>query len=244
MRNPVLRRRAFVQAAGLAALGLALGGCSSETAASPQDGNSNAAESIGETNTDDENPSSPEPSEQPEPTTQPEPASEPAPEPSASGATGAALVAYFSVSGNTAAVAEAIAESTGADLFAITPVQAYTAADTEYNSDSSRTSIERPERDTIVVELEQTTPENWADYDVIYFGFPIWWGAQAWPVNEFLRSNDFAGKTIIPFCTSGSSPIVSASSLEAIAGSGTWVEGARISSASAKDEVDDLIARA
>lgn len=103
-------------------------------------------------------------------------------------------MAYFSVSGNTRAVAEAIAKKTDADLFVITPVEEYTAADTEYNSDTSRTSVERPERDTIVVELTENMPANWADYDVVYFGFPIWWGAQSWAVNEFLRQNSFEGK--------------------------------------------------
>lgn len=103
-------------------------------------------------------------------------------------------MAYFSVSGNTRAVAEAIAKKTDADLFVITPVEEYTAAYTEYNSDTSRTSVERPERDTIVVELTENMPANWADYDVVYFGFPIWWGAQSWAVNEFLRQNSFEGK--------------------------------------------------
>lgn len=239
MRNPAINRRSFMWFAGTAAATLMLGGCAGESSQEA-----------------DEAPATPEePAAEPEPATEPaagaaEAPTDPAPEaeqtPDASEAAqgGKALVAYFSVSGNTAAVAEAIAAKTGADLFAITPVEAYTAADTEYNSDSSRTSVERSDRDTIVVELAENTPANWDDYDVVYFGFPIWWGAQSWAVNEFLRQNSFEGKTVVPFCTSGSSPMVSSASLEAIAGSGTWKEGVRISSASATGEIDELIARA
>lgn len=239
MRNPAINRRSFMWFAGTVAATLMLGGCAGE---SPQEA--------------DEAPATPEePAAAPEPATEPaadaaeaptDPASEAEQAPDASQAAqdGKALVAYFSVSGNTAAVAEAIAAKTGADLFAITPVEAYTAADTDYNSESSRTSVERSDRDTIVVELAENIPANWDDYDVVYFGFPIWWGAQSWAVNEFLRQNSFEGKTVIPFCTSGSSPMVSSASLEALAGSGTWKEGLRISSASATGEIDELIARA
>lgn len=224
MRNPAIDRRSFMWLAGAAAATLMMGGCAGE---SPQE--------------TDEAPTAPEGSAADSATDAVETPAEPTPEASQGGKT---LVAYFSVSGNTAAVAEAIAAKTGADLFAITPVEAYTAADTEYNSDSSRTSVERPDRDAIVVELVENTPANWADYDVVYFGFPIWWGAQSWAVNEFLRQNNFEGKIVVPFCTSGSSPMVSSASLEAIAGSGTWKEGMRISSASATGEIDELIARA
>lgn len=236
MLNPALTRRIFVQAAGLTGAALMLGGCSSETAAP-------TTEPVDETPEAEPTPdavSSAEPQTQEPAAAEPEP--EPASEPASTGTK--TLVAYFSVSGNTAAVAEAIAEKTNADLFAITPVEAYTAADTEYNSDTSRTSVERPKRDTIVIELEENAPANWDEYDLVYFGFPIWWGAQSWAVNEFLRNNDFSGKTIVPFCTSGSSPMVSSASLEAIAGSGTWKEGLRISSASATSEIDALIAEA
>lgn len=236
MLNPALTRRIFVQAAGLAGAALMLGGCSSETAAP-------TAESVDEV---PEAEPAPDAASSAEPQTQEPTAAEPEPEPTPESPSAGTktLVAYFSVSGNTAAVAEAIAEKTSADLFAITPVEAYTAADTEYNSDTSRTSVERSERDTIVIELEENAPANWDEYDLVYFGFPIWWGAQSWAVNEFLRNNDFSGKTIVPFCTSGSSPMVSSASLEAIAGSGTWKEGLRISSASATSEIDALIAEA
>ena len=55
------------------------------------------------------------------------------------------------------------------------------------------------------VELAQSTPADWADYDVVFIGYPIWWGIAAWPVDGFVEANDFTGKTVIPFCTSSSS---------------------------------------
>ncbi|MGM9834858.1 MAG: flavodoxin, partial [Bacilli bacterium] len=62
-------------------------------------------------------------------------------------------------------------------------------------------------------------------------GYPIWWGIAAWPVNNFIKDNDFNGKTIIPFCTSASSDIgVSGKNLEKLAGSGNWLEGYRFNS--------------
>ena len=238
MRNPAIDRRSFMWLAGTAAATLMLGGCTGESSQVADEAPATPEEPAAEP--EPTSPGAAETSAEPAPEAEPEQVPE-APEAHQGGKT---LVAYFSVSGNTAAVAEAIAAKTGADLFAITPVEAYTTADTEYNSDSSRTSVERPDRDTIVVELVENAPANWADYDVVYFGFPIWWGAQSWAVNEFLRQNNFEGKTVVPFCTSGSSPMVSSASLEAIAGSGTWKEGMRISSASATGEIDELIARA
>lgn len=240
MLSPTINRRTFIGVAGIAAASLLVGGCASEE---PVDENAQPAEEADEAESvqaQEQEPARPDSAAKPEATP-----AESAAEPETSTASGGkTLVAFFSVSGNTAAVAEAIAAKTEADLFAITPVEAYTAADTEYNSDTSRTSVERAERDTIAVELVENAPANWADYDVVYFGFPIWWGAQSWAVNEFLRQNSFEGKTVVPFCTSGSSPMVSSASLEAIAGSGTWKEGMHISSASATGEIDELIARA
>src|SRR5699024_6747228 len=115
------------------------------------------------------------------------------------------LVAYFSATGNTERVANAIAEATGGDLFELTPAAPYTDADLDWTDESSRVVREYENPEELDVALTVDTPDNWADYDVVYLGYPIWWGIAAWPVNDFVASNDFTGKTVIPFCTSSSS---------------------------------------
>ncbi|MBE5023718.1 flavodoxin [Olsenella sp. DSM 107455] len=142
---------------------------------------------------------------------------------------GNVLVAYFSATGNTEGVATAIAERLGADVFAIELSDPYTEADLNYNDDTSRTSVERV--DGTNPELTQVMPNGWADYDRVLLGYPIWWGEAAWPLRTFVAGNDFAGKTVVPFCTSASSGIGdSADALAEIAGSGDWREGERFSS--------------
>ena len=146
---------------------------------------------------------------------------------------GNVLVAYFSATGNTEGVVAAIAERLGVDVFAIEAAEPYTEADLNYGDDASRTSVERADARP---ELAQVTPDGWADYDTVLLGYPIWWGEAAWPLRTFAEGNDFAGKTVVPFCTSGSSGIGSSAELLAgLAGSGEWREGERFS-AGAGDE--------
>ena len=153
---------------------------------------------------------------------------------------GNVLVAYFSATGNTAGVAEAIAGRLGADVWEIEAAQPYTDADLNYNDDASRTSVERA--DGTNPELTQVTPDGWADYDTVLLGYPIWWGEAAWPLRTFVAGNDFAGKTVVPFCTSASSGIGRSGELLAeLAGAGDWSEGARFS-ADAGDEAADWAA--
>lgn len=146
------------------------------------------------------------------------------------------LVAYFSATGSTRAVAETVASHTGGVLFEIVPADAYTSDDLNYNSASSRVYLEHSD-DERQVELAEETPDNWSDYDVVFIGYPIWWGGAAFPVETFVRVNDFTGKTVIPFCTSSSSGLgSSAANLEKIADSGDWQTGTRFrSSVSAED---------
>ena len=120
---------------------------------------------------------------------------------------GKTLVVYFSATGNTKAAAEAIAAVTDGDLLELEPAEPYTSADLDYNNADSRVSREHNDETQRDVALKATTADNWADYDTVYFGYPIWWGIAAWPVNTFVKANDFTGKTVIPFCTSGSSGI-------------------------------------
>lgn len=89
-----------------------------------------------------------------------------------------------------------------------------------------------------VVELVASTVDNWTDYDVVFIGYPIWWGNAAWPVNGFIETNDFTGKTVIPFCTSSSSELgESGELLEEMAGTGDWQEGQRFRSSASEDDV-------
>ena len=120
-------------------------------------------------------------------------------------ASGKTLVIYFSATGNTKAAAEAIAAATGGDLLELEPAEPYTSADLDYNNADSRVSREHDDETLRDVALKTTTVANWADYDTVYIGYPIWWGIAAWPVDTFVKANDFTGKTVIPFCTSGSS---------------------------------------
>ncbi len=113
------------------------------------------------------------------------------------------LVAYFSASGVTAALAQRLANSMGADLFEIEPSQKYTDADLNWMDKKSRSSVEmndksfRPSIANKVEDMDQ--------YDTIYVGFPIWWYVAPTIINTFLEQYDLSGKTIVPFATSGSS---------------------------------------
>ena len=113
------------------------------------------------------------------------------------------LVAYFSASGVTAAVAKALADALGADLFEIAPTVPYTKADLNWNDRSSRSSVEMADcssRPAVAARCE-----NLADYDTVFVGFPIWWYVAPTIVNTFLEQYDWSGKTIVPFATSGGS---------------------------------------
>ncbi len=87
--------------------------------------------------------------------------------------------------------------------------------------------------------LTENTPANWADYDTVFIGYPIWWGIAAWPVNDFVTANDFTGKTVIPFCTSASSGLGDSGKLLAErAGEGSWQAGQRFSGGAARTDVE------
>lgn len=115
------------------------------------------------------------------------------------------LVAYFSASGITKGVAEKIAEVTGGNLYQIQPEQPYTDADLDWRDSTSRSSVEMKDlssRPAIVGKVE-----NIAQYDTVYVGFPIWWYTAPTIINTFIEANDFQGKVMIPFATSGGSTI-------------------------------------
>ncbi len=158
----------------------------------------------------------------------------------ASAETGKTLVVYYSATGSTRAVAQVAADTLGADLFEITPVEPYSSDDLNWTNDDSRVSREHNDESLRDVELTQVTPENWDSYDTVLIGYPIWWAIAAWPVDNFVKGNDFTGKTVIPFCTSASSGLGdSGYLLEQMAGTGDWQEGQRFSSGASESEVAD-----
>jgi flavodoxin len=116
---------------------------------------------------------------------------------------GKILVAYFSASGVTSAVARTLAEAAGAGLYEITPATPYTKADLDWNNKNSRSSVEM--RDPSFRPALADKDADIAACDVIFVGFPIWWYVAPTIINTFLESYDFSGKTIVPFATSGSS---------------------------------------
>jgi flavodoxin len=113
------------------------------------------------------------------------------------------LVAYFSASGVTAALAKTLAEAAGSDLYEIKPEVPYTKADLDWTDKKSRSTIEM--QDSSFRPAIADKDANIADYDVVFVGFPIWWYVAPTIINTFLESYDFSGKTIVPFATSGSS---------------------------------------
>jgi flavodoxin len=115
------------------------------------------------------------------------------------------LVAYFSASGVTRKVAEALAEVAGADLYEIKPQAPYTKADLDWQDKKSRSSIEMDDKSSRPAVADRDA--NVGAYDVVFVGFPIWWYIAPTIINTFLESHDFMGKTIVPFATSGSSGI-------------------------------------
>ena len=178
------------------------------------------------------------PTEQPESSSTAPTESEPETQPE----TGKTLVVYYSASGNTERVAKDIAEAAGADLFEIVPTEVYTSEDLNWTNPDSRVSREHDDESLRDVPLTTTEVPDWDSYDTVFIGYPIWWGIAAWPVDTFVKNNDFTGKTVIPFATSSSSGMGQSGSLLAdMAGTGEWQEGQRFSSGVSSDDVQSWV---
>lgn len=153
---------------------------------------------------------------------------------------GRALVVYFSATGNTEALAETIAETTGAELYEIVPEEPYTEEDLNYNNDDCRANREMDDENSRPA--ISGSVENMDDYDTIYLGYPIWWGDMPRIINTFLESYDMSGKTIMPFCTSGGSGITSSvSNIRAACPDSNVTDGFRGSSSSGADEIEQWL---
>ena len=178
------------------------------------------------------------PTEQPESSSTTPAESEPETQPK----TGKTLVVYYSASGNTERVAKDIAEAAGGDLFEIVPTEVYTSEDLNWTNPDSRVSREHDDESLRDVPLTTTEVPDWDSYDTVFIGYPIWWGIAAWPVDTFVKNNDFTGKTVIPFATSSSSGMGQSGSLLAdMAGTGEWQEGQRFSSGVSSDDVQSWV---
>ena len=178
------------------------------------------------------------PTEQPESSSTSPAESEPETQPK----TGKTLVVYYSASGNTERVAKDIAEAAGADLFEIVPTEVYTSEDLNWTNSDSRVSREHDDESLRDVPLTTTEVPDWNSYDTVFIGYPIWWGIAAWPVDTFVKNNDFTGKTVIPFATSSSSGMGQSGSLLAnMAGTGEWQGGQRFSSGVSGDDVQSWV---
>ncbi len=152
------------------------------------------------------------------------------------------LVVYFSAQSHTKSVAEKIADKLNADIFEIVPIDKYTSDDLDWNDENSRVSKEHEDESLRDIKLEKDTVDNWEEYDTVLIGYPIWWGNAAWPVNTFVKANDFNGKTVIPFCTSSSSGLgQSGKLLEEEANGGNWENGHRFKSNATDEEINDWI---
>ena len=221
MKNKISRRQ-FLQAAGASAAALLLASCSGNSVSSVSSSSvaSSAASSVAASS-----------------------AAASSEATSTVTTTGKTLVVYFSATGTTQSVAQTIADTVGADLFEVVPSDPYTSDDLNWTNNDSRVSREHNDEGLRAVALESTDVDGWDDYDTVFIGYPIWWAIAAWPVNNFVKNNDFTGKTVIPFCTSSSSGLgQSGDLLEQMANGGTWLTGQRFSSGASASSVRDWAA--
>lgn len=115
------------------------------------------------------------------------------------------LVVYFSATGTTKSAAKKVKKATGGTLYQIKAADAYTSADLDYSNDDCRANVEQQD-ETVRPEIKGKV-KNIRKYDVIFVGYPIWWGKEPMIIRTFLESYNLKGKTVVPFCTSGGSGI-------------------------------------
>lgn len=156
---------------------------------------------------------------------------------------GKILVAYFSCTGNTKALAENAAKALNADLYRIEPAQPYMEKDLDYHDKHSRSSVEM--NDPKSRPAIGNKVDNMGKYETVVIAYPIWWGEAPRIMDTFMESCDFKGKTIVPICTSGGSPLGnSARNLEPLARGAIWKEGDRFSRSTSIDELKEFFGKA
>ena len=200
-------------------MAFSLAACGAGTASNPQEGQPGSAPSVSEP------PTSAEPEEPPDS------AQEPGEEDTTS-----TLVAYFSATGNTEGIAQHLQAVLDANLYEIVPAEPYSDDDLNYNVSDCRANQEQNDPDARPA--IDGSVDNMEDYEVIFLGYPIWWGEAPRIISTFLESYDFTGKTIVPFCTSASSGMGgSAENLAALAENAAWLEGTRFNPGASQEEV-------
>lgn len=180
------------------------------------------------------------PTEESTHTEEPTPAPEPEPTPEPQPGNGRTLVVYFSCTNTTKGIAEKIADITDGTLHRIIPETAYTSEDLNYNNSSSRAN--REQNDPAARPAISGKVENFPDYDVVFLGYPIWWGKAPKIISTFLESHNLSDKTIVPFCTSHSSGIGSSDKdLHKSAKQATWKQGRRLNGDESKKTIKNWI---
>lgn len=162
------------------------------------------------------------------------------------------LVVYYSATGTTKAVAQKIATIIGADLLEIELEEPYSSDDLNWTNDKSRVCVEHERifegkangqatadgMKKVLPALKNKMP-NFLDYDTVFIGYPIWWGVSAWPLSSFVMAADLNGASVIPFCTSMSSPLGRSDALlkEIAGGKENWMAGKRFGTRATESEV-------
>ena len=147
-----------------------------------------------------------------------------------------ALVAYFSASGVTAKLAKRLADGIGADLFEIRPEKPYTDADLNWQNSRSRSSVEMNDRSSRPAISSRI--DDMGQYDVVFVGFPVWWYREPSIIDTFMEAYDFSGKTIVPFATSGMSPVGdSGKNMQELAKGAKVVSGKRFKNSASAEEL-------
>ena len=151
------------------------------------------------------------------------------------------MVVVFSGTGHTRRIAQVIADGLGTELAEIVPAAPYTEEDLNYNDSSTRATVEQNDpasRPAIADEIA-----GLEDCDILFLGYPIWWGQEPRILDTFAETYDLTGITVVPFCTSGSSGIgTSVRQLSALADGADWMEGRRFETDAPEEEINNWAA--
>ena len=151
------------------------------------------------------------------------------------------IVAYFSASGSTAKLAKSLASAAKAELYEIRPAVLYERRDLNWMDKKSRSSVEMQDKNCRPALADTDAPVEEAD--VIFVGFPIWWYREPSIIDSFLDAYDWAGKTVVPFCTSGGSDLGEGQTrIEELAKGAKVLRGRRFSPRASESELKKWLA--